>query len=98
MRDEKYSKRHVLKVSTAFVASAAFARPLKAAAPEPSTVTPALIEAARKEGKVAWYCGALDLSEAERLGKAFEAKCPGVAARVERSGSERIYQRIGQEQ
>ena len=35
---------------------------------------------------------------AERLGKAFEAKYPGIAVRVERSGAERIYQRIAQEQ
>jgi iron(III) transport system substrate-binding protein len=67
------------------------------AAPEPTTVTPALIEAARKEGRVAWYCGALDLTEAEKIARAFEAKYPGIAVRVERSGSERIYQRIGQE-
>ena len=32
------------------------------------------------------------------LGKAFEAKYPGIAVRVERSGAERIFQRIGQEQ
>ena len=31
-------------------------------------------------------------------GKAFEAKYPGIAVRVERSGAERIFQRIGQEQ
>jgi iron(III) transport system substrate-binding protein len=98
MRDGKYSKRDLLKVSTALVASAAFAKPSGGAAPEPSTITPALIEAARKEGKIAWYCGALLLEQSERLGKAFEAKYPGVAVRVERSGSERIYQRIGQEQ
>src|SRR5262249_1193752 len=29
--------------------------------------------------------------------KAFEAKYPGIAARVERSGAERVFQRIGQE-
>ena len=34
---------------------------------------------------------------AERIAKAFEAKYPGIAMRVERSGGERIFQRIGQE-
>ena len=34
---------------------------------------------------------------AERVGRAFEAKYPGIAVRVERSGGERIFQRIGQE-
>jgi iron(III) transport system substrate-binding protein len=67
-----------------------------AAAPAPSKVTPELIEAAKKEGKVSWYT-AVDLPVAERIAKAFEAKYPGIAMRVERSGGERIFQRIGQE-
>ena len=74
-----------------------FAEPLRAAAPPPTAVTPALIEAARKEGKVSFYT-ALELNVAERLGKMFEAKYPGIAVRVERSGAERIFQRIAQEQ
>src|SRR5438046_1908044 len=67
-----------------------------AAAPAPTKVMPELIEAARKEGKVIWYT-AVDLPVAERIAKAFEAKYSGIAMRVERSGGERIYQRIGQE-
>ena len=39
-------------------------------------VTPALIEAAKKEGKVVWYTS-VDLPVAERIAKAFEAKYPG---------------------
>ena len=58
--------------------------------------TPALIEAAKKEGKVVWYTS-VDLPLAEKVGKAFEAKYPGIAVRVERSGAERVFQRIGQE-
>jgi iron(III) transport system substrate-binding protein len=61
-----------------------------------ATVPPQLIEAAKKEGKVVWYT-AVDLPVAERIAKAFEAKYPGIAVRVERSGGERIFQRIGQE-
>jgi len=61
-----------------------------------SPVTPQLIEAAKKEGKAVWYT-AVDLPVAERIAKAFEAKYPGIAVRVERSGGERIFQRIGQE-
>jgi len=61
-----------------------------------SSVTPQLVEAAKKEGKAVWYT-AVDLPVAERIAKAFEAKYPGIAVRVERSGGERIFQRIGQE-
>ncbi len=68
----------------------------RAAAPEPSTITPALIEAAKKEGKIVWYT-AVDINVAEALAKKFEAKYPGVAVKVERTGGERIYQRVGQE-
>ena len=71
-------------------------RTAQAAAPAASKVTPELIEAAKKEGKASWYT-AVDLPVAERIAKAFEAKYPGIAVRVERSGGERIYQRIGQE-
>ena len=74
-----------------------FAEPLRAAAPPPTAVTPALVEAARKEGKVSFY-SALELSTAERVARTFEAKYPGISVRVERSGAERIYQRIAQEQ
>jgi iron(III) transport system substrate-binding protein len=97
MRDSRWSRRDVLKSSTALAVTSLFAEPVKAAAPSPASVTPELIEAARKEGKLSYY-SALELNVAERLGKAFEAKYPGIAVRVERSGAERIYQRIAQEQ
>ncbi len=97
MRKPTHSRRDVLKASAAMAAGAVFAEPLKAATAEPSAVTPALIEAARKEGKISFYT-ALELPTSERLAKAFEAKYPGIAVRVERSGAERIFQRIGQEQ
>src|SRR5919202_1785134 len=91
------SRRDVLKTSVALAGSTVFAQPVKAAAPEAAQVTPALVEAARREGKLAFYT-ALELNISERLGKAFEAKYPGIAVRVERSGAERIFQRIAQEQ
>ncbi|MGO8916694.1 MAG: ABC transporter substrate-binding protein [Stellaceae bacterium] len=67
-----------------------------AAAPPPSPVTPALVAAAQKEGKIVFYT-AMDIQVAEGLAKAFEAKYPGITAQVERSGAERIFQRVGQE-
>ena len=97
MRKRQWSRRDLLKTSTALAVGTLFAEPVRAAAPPPVSVTPELIEAARKEGKVSYY-SALELNTAERLGKAFEAKYPGIAVRVERSGAERIYQRIAQEQ
>src|SRR5229473_3581916 len=97
MRQRKPSRRDVLTAATALAAGALFARPLRAAAPEPTAVTPTLIAAARKEGKVGFY-SALDITLSEKLARTFEAKYPGIAVRVERSGAERIFQRIGQEQ
>src|SRR3954466_11331606 len=92
---KKPSRRDVLKGSTA-LGLTVFASPIRAAAPPAEPVTPALIEAAKKEGKVVWYTS-LDLPLAERVAKAFEAKYSGIACRVERSGAERVFQRIGQE-
>src|SRR3954453_16384897 len=90
------SRRHVLKAGTALAASTALATSVRAQAPAAEAVTPALIEAAKKEGKVVWYTS-VDLPLSEKVGKAFEAKYPGIAVRVERSGAERVFQRIGQE-
>src|SRR6478609_8513034 len=89
------TRRTFLRSSSALAASAAFATRV-AAAPPAAPVTPALIAAAQKEGKLAFYT-AMDLPVAEKFAKAFEAKYPGVAVRVERSGAERVFQRIGQE-
>ncbi len=97
MDHRRISRRAVLKTGAAIGTVGLFAEPLKAAAPPPAAVTPALVEAARKEGKASFYT-ALELNTSERLARAFEAKYPGIAIRVERSGAERIYQRIAQEQ
>ena len=96
MRKAKISRREMLKGSAALAAGAVFAQPVRAAAPPAEAITPALIEAAKKEGKVIFYT-AMDLQFAERLGRSFEQKYPGISARVERSGAERVFQRIGQE-
>src|SRR5499426_3639742 len=95
MTVSRFSRRDVLKASTV-IAAGVFASPARAQAPQPSPITPALIEAAKKEGKLAFYT-AMDLQLAERFGRTFEAKFPGISVRVERSGAERVFQRIDQE-
>ena len=87
MRNRKWSRRDLLKASTVSAAGLLFAEPLKAAGPPAAEVTPALIEAAKKEGKLSFY-SALELTTAERLARTFEAKYPGITVRVERSGAE----------
>jgi iron(III) transport system substrate-binding protein len=67
-----------------------------AQAPKPLSITPELIEAAKKEGKVVYYTS-VDLKVAERIARAFEAKFPGIKVTVERTGAERLFQRLGQE-
>jgi iron(III) transport system substrate-binding protein len=66
------------------------------AAPPAETITSDLIEAAKKEGKVSYYT-AMDLSVAEPLAKAFMAKYPDIKVAVERTGAERLFNRIAQE-
>jgi len=92
----KLSRRNFLR-SSALAAAAACVPRVASAAPAAEAVTPALIEAATKEGKLAFYT-AMDLPVAEKFARAFEAKYAGIAVRVERSGAERVFQRIAQEQ
>jgi iron(III) transport system substrate-binding protein len=96
MKNFDISRRSLLRGSGALVAGAALSTRVMADAPPAEPVTPALIEAAKKEGQVSYYTST-DLPVAEKLAKAFEAKYPGIAVRVERTGAERVFQRIGQE-
>jgi iron(III) transport system substrate-binding protein len=86
----------MLKGAGGLLAGAAFSTRVVAAAPPPEPITPVLVEAAKKEGQVIYYTS-IDLPVAEKLAKAFEAKYQGIAVRVERTGAERVFQRIGQE-
>src|SRR5262245_33835659 len=95
-----FTRRETLKGATVLATATMLPAPVRAQvtskAPPSSAITPALIEAAKKEGKVVWYTS-IDLAAAERVAKTFEAKYPGVPVRVERNGAERLFQRIGQE-
>jgi iron(III) transport system substrate-binding protein len=95
MSHSEITRRRFLHSSAAVAATAACSTRV-AAAPAAEPVTPALVEAAKKEGRVVWY-NVMDLPVAERLAKAFEATYPGVAVRVERTGAERLFTRLAQE-
>jgi len=62
----------------------------------PVAAQDARVEAAKKEGKVVWYTS-LALPTAEKIGKLFEAAYPGIKVEVQRTGSQRILQRVMQE-
>src|SRR6266481_3449984 len=85
-------RRSLLKIAVLLP----FGARVVSAAPAAEPVTPAMVEAARKEGAVTYYT-AMDLSVAEPLAKAFEAKYPGIKVNVERTGAERLFNRIAQE-
>jgi len=96
MAGSEISRRHLLIGSSALAVGSALSTRVMAGAPPASAITPELIAAAKKEGKCVWYTS-VDLPLAEKIAKAFEAKFPGVACQVERTGAERVFQRIGQE-
>src|SRR4030081_1003367 len=96
MKKRKLSRRDVLKGSTALALGTVFASPVRAAAPPAEAITPQLIEAAKKEGKVVWYTS-IDLAVAEKISASCKEKFGGIEVRVERTGAERVFQRIGQE-
>jgi iron(III) transport system substrate-binding protein len=96
MKGSRISRRDLLIGSSALATGAAFSTRVLSAAPPPNPVTPELIAAAKKEGKVVWYTS-IDLKVAEEIAKRFESKYTGVSVQVERTGAERLLQRIGQE-
>src|SRR3954464_13390922 len=96
MKARKLSRRDILQGAATLAAGTVFASPVRAQAPEPVAITPDLVEAAKKEGKLIFY-SSMDLPVGEKLGKAFEAAHPGITIQIERSGSERLFQRIGQD-
>lgn len=89
-------RRRFVTVAAASAVLAPLGARILSAAPPTTAITPELIEAAKKEGKVTYYT-AMDLSVAEPMARAFEAKYPGIKVAVERTGAERLFNRIGQE-
>lgn len=92
----RFSRRNLLKGSTALALAGLGPARVLSAAPPAEAITPELIAAARKEGQVRYYTS-VDLAMAERISKVFEARFPGISVKVERTGAERVFQRIGQE-
>jgi iron(III) transport system substrate-binding protein len=81
------SRRRLL-IPLLLLTLASFAAPASAQDPR--------LEAAKKEGKVVWYTS-LALSSSEKVAKMFETAYPGVKVEVNRTGSQRILQRMMQE-
>jgi iron(III) transport system substrate-binding protein len=88
--------RVLVRATALAVALVSLTAAAMAAPPQPEPITPQLIDAAKKEGKVVFY-SAIDLKVTQGLAKLFEQKYPGISVQVERTGSERIYQRVAQE-
>jgi len=59
--------------------------------------TAALEEAARKEGGLTWYIAQVDSETAERMGRAFTARYPGVKVSVIRTTGQVAYERLMQD-
>ncbi len=66
------------------------------AAPPPEPVTDALVAAARREGTVVFH-SSIELSVCQSMVNGFNARYPDIRVQLERSGAERILQRISQE-
>jgi iron(III) transport system substrate-binding protein len=81
-----------------FTGCAAAAAIVLALAPlrvSPASFTTPDVAKAKAEGLVVFYTS-VDVSVAERLARDFQAKY-GIKVQVERTGSERVFQRVGQE-
>ncbi len=65
-------------------------------APPASTVTPELVAAAEREGAVVFH-SSIELSVCERIIAGFNKAYPRIRVQLERTGAERILQRVTQE-
>jgi iron(III) transport system substrate-binding protein len=59
--------------------------------------TAALEEAARKEGSLTWYIAQVDGETAEKMGKAFTTRYPGIKVSVIRTTGQVAYERLSQD-
>lgn len=66
------------------------------AQPAPAPVTDELVAAAKREGNVVFHTS-IELSVCEKMIAGFNARYPDVGVQLERTGAERILQRIAQE-
>lgn len=57
----------------------------------------AIEEAARKEGSLTWYIAQLDAETAEKVGRAFTARYPGVKVSVIRTTGQVAFERLSQD-
>ena len=86
--------RNLLRLAACTAATAIVLTAAPARVSPASFVTPDLARA-KAEGLVVFYTS-VDVSVAERLARDFQSKY-GIKVQVERTGSERVFQRIGQE-
>jgi iron(III) transport system substrate-binding protein len=81
-----------LGLAAVFAAIGLFSAAARAQTSDPAE----LLARARAEGQVSFY-NSVDIEVAERVKKAFEARYPGIRLNVERSGAQRLFQRLSQE-
>lgn len=82
-------RRAILGAGAALIATPAW---LKAQGTEA-----ALYDAAKREGELTWYIAHYSSETAERIGKAFTTKYPGVKCNVVRTTAQVAYQRLNQD-
>src|SRR5690348_15001595 len=93
MSNDRPTRRNLLALLGAGAVAAAVP---PARADEASPVTPDLVEAAKREGQV-MFLSAADVLLMQKIVAAFQAKYPGIKVDAQRTGSERIFQRLDQE-
>ncbi|MDB5980464.1 MAG: iron transporter substrate-binding protein [Pseudomonas sp.] len=91
-----WNNKYKIVASAVFLIAITGTTTAMANAPAPYEVTPDLITAAKEEKSVVFYT-ATDVAVAEKLADLFQKTYPGISVQVERAGSERVFQRIGQE-
>ena len=96
MKKHFVSRRRLLQGTGALALGTVFAAPARARGAA-GRGDHAAADRGGEEGRQGRLYSSMDLPVGEKLGKAFEAAYPGIQIQIERSGSERLFQRIAQE-
>ena len=97
MKRPRFSRRDVLKGSSALAARRVFRRRCRRAAPPATAITPAADRGRARRKARSSTTPRSTCRWPRRSPRRSRRNIPGIAVRVERTGAERVFQRIGQE-
>jgi iron(III) transport system substrate-binding protein len=96
-RDNRRQKMQINRRQFSALAGSSLLVPLSTAQAQSQAALATLHEAAKKEGELTWYCVPQTSEVAERIGRTFSTRYPGVKVNVVRTTAQVAFQRLNQD-